>query len=80
MGDIDSYSLFLFFVERVLSLSSNTILRRLNLSFSITELEILAGKVIKKSNTEFVNCTFCPGYAVDTTRATVTFTDCTFEE
>ena len=32
------------------------------------------------SNTEFVNCTFCPGYAVDTTRATVTFTDCTFEE
>ena len=32
------------------------------------------------SNTEFVNCTFCPGYAVDTTCATVTFTDCTFEE
>ena len=32
------------------------------------------------SNTEFVNCTFCPGYAVDTTRATVTFTDCTWEE
>ena len=32
------------------------------------------------SNTEFVNCTFCPGYAVDTTRATVVFTDCTFEE
>ena len=32
------------------------------------------------SNTEFVNCTFCPGYAVDTTRATVTFTECTFEE
>ena len=29
------------------------------------------------SNTEFVNCTFCEGYAVDTTRATVTFTDCT---
>ena len=32
------------------------------------------------SNTEFVNCTFCPGYAVDQTRATVTFTDCTWEE
>ena len=32
------------------------------------------------SNTEFVKCTFCPGYAVDTTRATVTFTDCTWEE
>ena len=32
------------------------------------------------SNTEFVDCTFCPGYAVDTTRATVTFTDCTWEE
>ncbi|MBQ5924305.1 MAG: hypothetical protein IIW97_03060 [Alistipes sp.] len=32
------------------------------------------------SNTEFVNCTFCPGYAVDTTIATVTFTDCTWEE
>lgn len=32
------------------------------------------------SNTEFVNCTFCPGYEVDTTRATVTFTDCTCEE
>ena len=32
------------------------------------------------SNTEFVNCTFCPGYAVDETRATVTFTDCTWEE
>ena len=32
------------------------------------------------SDTEFVNCTFCPGYAVDTTRATVTFTDCTWEE
>ena len=32
------------------------------------------------SNTEFVKCTFCPGYAVDTTRAEVTFTDCTFEE
>ena len=31
------------------------------------------------SNTEFVGCTFCPGYAVDTTRATVTFTDCTWE-
>ena len=32
------------------------------------------------SNTEFVNCTFCSDYAVDTTRATVTFTDCTWEE
>ena len=32
------------------------------------------------SNTEFVNCTFCPGYAVDTTCATVTFTNCTWEE
>ncbi|MBR5586048.1 MAG: hypothetical protein IKW36_07385 [Alistipes sp.] len=32
------------------------------------------------SNTEFVGCTFCPGYAVDTTRATITFTDCTWEE
>ena len=32
------------------------------------------------SNTEFVNCTFCPGYYVDQTRATVTFTDCTWEE
>ena len=32
------------------------------------------------SNTEFVRCTFCPGYAVDTTRATVTFTDCIWEE
>ena len=31
------------------------------------------------SNTEFVGCTFCPGYAVDETRATVTFTDCTWE-
>ena len=31
------------------------------------------------SNTEFVECTFCPGYEVDTTRATVTFTDCTWE-
>ena len=31
------------------------------------------------SNTEFVGCTFCPGYAVDTTRAEVTFTDCTWE-
>ena len=31
------------------------------------------------SNTEFVGCTFCPGYAVDQTRATVTFTDCTWE-
>ena len=32
------------------------------------------------SNTEFVGCTFCPGYAVDETRATVTFTDCTWEK
>ena len=32
------------------------------------------------SNTEFVGCTFCPGYSVDQTRATVTFTDCTWEE
>ena len=32
------------------------------------------------SNTEFVGCTFCPGYTVDKTRATVTFTDCTWEE
>ena len=32
------------------------------------------------SNTEFVNCTFCPGYAVDETQATVTFTNCTWEE
>ena len=31
------------------------------------------------SNTEFVGCTFCPGYGVDTTCATVTFTDCTWE-
>ena len=31
------------------------------------------------SNTEFVGCTFCPGYAVDKSRATVTFTDCTWE-
>ena len=31
------------------------------------------------SNTEFVNCTFCPGYAVDETQATVTFTNCTWE-
>ena len=31
------------------------------------------------SNTEFVNCTFCPGYAVDQTIATVTFTDCIWE-
>ena len=28
------------------------------------------------SDTEFVNCTFSEGYAVDTTRATVTFTNC----
>ena len=32
------------------------------------------------SNTEFIKCTFCPGYAVDETQATVTFTDCTWEE
>ena len=32
------------------------------------------------SNTEFVGCTFSAGYEVDTTRATVTFTDCTWEE
>ena len=32
------------------------------------------------SNTEFVDCTFCPGYGVDKTRATVTFTNCTWEE
>ena len=32
------------------------------------------------SKTEFVQCTFCPGYAVDTTQAEVTFTDCTWEE
>ncbi len=31
------------------------------------------------SNTEFVDCTFCPGYAVDETRAEVTFTNCTWE-
>ena len=31
------------------------------------------------SDTEFVNCTFCPGYQVDETRATVTYTDCTWE-
>ena len=31
------------------------------------------------SNTEFVNCTFCAGYAVDQTCATVTFTDCIWE-
>ena len=30
--------------------------------------------------TEFVNCTFCPGYSVDETQAEVTFTDCTFEK
>ena len=30
------------------------------------------------SNTEFVECTFCAGYSVDTTRATVVFTDCTW--
>ena len=32
------------------------------------------------SNTEFVGCTFCPGYTVDKSQATVTFTDCTFQE
>ena len=32
------------------------------------------------SNTEFVKCTFCPGYAVDQTQAEVTFTDCTWEK
>ena len=32
------------------------------------------------SDTEFVNCTFCPGYQVDETRATVTYTDCTWEK
>lgn len=33
------------------------------------------------SNTEFVNCTFCPGYYVDQSQADeITFTDCTFEE
>ena len=32
------------------------------------------------SNTEFVNCTFCPGYAVDQSQAEVTFTDCTWEK
>ena len=32
------------------------------------------------SNTEFIGCTFCPGYTVDTTQAEVTFTDCTWEE
>ena len=31
-------------------------------------------------STEFVECTFCPGYAVDTTQAEVKFTDCTWEE
>ena len=31
------------------------------------------------SKTEFVGCTFCPGYAVDKTQATVTFTDCIWE-
>ena len=31
--------------------------------------------------TEFVNCTFCPGYAVDQSKTTeITFTDCTWEE
>ena len=32
------------------------------------------------ANTEFIECTFCPGYEVDETQATVTFTDCTWEE
>ena len=31
------------------------------------------------SKTEFVGCTFCPGYGVDTTQATVTLTDCIWE-
>ena len=31
------------------------------------------------SNTEFVGCTFCSGYGVDKTQATVTFTDCIWE-
>ena len=31
------------------------------------------------SNTEFVGCTFCPGYAVDESQAKVTFTDCIWE-
>ena len=31
------------------------------------------------SKTEFVNCTFCPGYTVDESQAEVTFTNCTFE-
>ena len=31
--------------------------------------------------TEFVNCTFCPGYTFDKSKTTeITFTDCTFEE
>ena len=31
--------------------------------------------------TEFVNCTFCPGYTVDQSNTTeITFTDCTWEE
>ena len=28
------------------------------------------------SKTEFIECTFCPGYTVDTTQAEVTFTNC----
>ena len=33
------------------------------------------------SNTEFVGCTFCPGYTVDQSNTTeITFTDCTWEE
>ena len=31
------------------------------------------------SDTEFVNCTFCPGYTVDQSQAKVTFTDCIWE-
>lgn len=32
------------------------------------------------SDTEFIECTFCPGYAVDESQAKVTFTNCTWEE
>ena len=32
------------------------------------------------SKTEFVGCTFCPGYTVDESQATVTFSNCTWEE
>ena len=31
------------------------------------------------SDTEFISCTFCPGYAVDESQAKVTFTDCIWE-